>query len=340
MADWRTRGLTALLPIGGLVVGLALGELALRVLHPPPRTQVFRSSAENPFEPGEGDALIIHPSHDRTNTACVADRPDAVRIAAYGDSITYGSGADDGAEWPAQLQRELDTIGGGRRFCVINHGVPGYNFASKRATLRASIDEERPDLVLWEDWAPEAFDVVVVGDNAYYTQGLALDADGVPSAFHVPPRINRALLAHSRLYEYATLALATARSPVREDAQYAAFARDELPSIVDEVEARHARLVMILGTTMTGPFDAFHEENRFHAPVQQLARDRKVPVVAIDQLLVDQDVVAMRADTCCHLSNAGNAAFAAALAPLVLQALAGPPPGEWTGFEPVKTPDR
>ena len=62
-------------------------------------------------------------------------------ILAFGDSITYGTGAEDGEDYPARLQ-ELTGLR------VIRSGVPGETTAEGLARMASVLDQADPDLVI------------------------------------------------------------------------------------------------------------------------------------------------------------------------------------------------
>ena len=67
--------------------------------------------------------------------------PDDAIVLAFGDSLTFGTGANEDESYPAQLERII-----GRQ--VVRAGVPGEVTAQALARLPGALDEHAPRLLL------------------------------------------------------------------------------------------------------------------------------------------------------------------------------------------------
>jgi lysophospholipase L1-like esterase len=105
----------------GVVVGLVLLEGGLRV----------------------SGALWLW-SRERRNMAALATGAD-IRVLCVGESTTALGGE---SSYPRQLERILNQTGGGRRFSVINVGVPGVTTDVVLARLPQQLDRYEPHVVI------------------------------------------------------------------------------------------------------------------------------------------------------------------------------------------------
>jgi len=85
-----------------------------------------------------GVALAVGGCGDAPKLSRLA--PDAV-VLAFGDSLTFGTGATEAESYPAQLERLI-----GRK--VVRAGVPGEVSAHALARLPAALEEHQPKLLV------------------------------------------------------------------------------------------------------------------------------------------------------------------------------------------------
>lgn len=124
------------------------------------------------------------------------------RIAAVGDSATYGMLSDAAAAFPRQLgpilNRRQKAAGSPQRFEVLNFGVPGYSIIQEAELVRTRIDGFAPDIVVlavslndWEVYTSPEFDRLV--ENSASSDVLADFLDPANGILHQ-------LLFNSHLY--------------------------------------------------------------------------------------------------------------------------------------------
>lgn len=76
--------------------------------------------------------------------------PGRVRVAALGDSVTFGMGVAQEHTWPEQLERLLNVRDPSRRsWEVLNFGVSGYNARDAALVLRHRALPLEPDVVVY-----------------------------------------------------------------------------------------------------------------------------------------------------------------------------------------------
>ena len=86
--------------------------------------------------------------------------PPGATVLALGDSLTFGSGAEPAAAYPARLAALT-------AWSVVNAGVPGDTAAQAQARLPALLAEHRPQLV-----------IVCIGGNDFLRRLSTQDAHG------------------------------------------------------------------------------------------------------------------------------------------------------------------
>lgn len=95
----------------------------------------------------------LDPSSSLINSAGFRDRefdrerfPDTVRIAALGDSVTFGYGVPLEDSFPKVLERILNETRPGHE--VLNFGVGGYNTSQEIESYRAKARAFQPDIIV------------------------------------------------------------------------------------------------------------------------------------------------------------------------------------------------
>jgi hypothetical protein len=139
-----------------VIVGLALGELGLRVAgirypvfdaYDHDRATALKSGKEGWYE-GEGKAYIkINGLGYRDIERSKAKPPHVFRIAVLGDSFTEARQVDIEHTFWKRLETHLAEFRG-RRVEILNFGIGGYGTAQQLLTLKLHVLGFSPDLVL------------------------------------------------------------------------------------------------------------------------------------------------------------------------------------------------
>ncbi len=105
---------------------------------------------------GSDRALTINQLGFRGPEIVVPKPPRAIRIAALGDSTTFGlEASDDASVWVERMATELNARSGESRFDAINGGVPGYTLADSIKLLEDRIAVLGPDVIVVDQVATD-----------------------------------------------------------------------------------------------------------------------------------------------------------------------------------------
>ncbi|HWR97061.1 MAG TPA: GDSL-type esterase/lipase family protein, partial [Candidatus Methanoperedens sp.] len=94
----------------------------------------------------QGHLHVLDADRLRRTTPLPPKAPGVLRIAAFGDSLTYGEGVAAEEAWPSVLEREL---GGEYRVEVLNLGVSGSQSEDVLRFAERRLPQLEPDLVLY-----------------------------------------------------------------------------------------------------------------------------------------------------------------------------------------------
>jgi len=154
------------LALAAVIATLGLGEVVVRVLHVGPEFHVvFRQTIAPSDDPtleyelraGAADGAASISSAGLRDREFAEPKPHGVfRIAAIGDSVTYGSGGPRELAWPQRLEGRLAELapapaqaGAEAPVEVLNLGVPGYNETQVVRHLALRGIPLEPDVVVY-----------------------------------------------------------------------------------------------------------------------------------------------------------------------------------------------
>ncbi len=290
------------------VLFAATGELVVRTLNPDPRVQIIRAT-QSPLRLVEGEPIWEgHDSAPRQNEGCVA--PGTENVLVLGSSVFFGTGLDADEIFTAHLQRAAPP---GR--CYLNFAQPGTSARTKLAWARDTLSRVDVELVLFEVWGNDPGRYVLLGDDAYNLAHLQLRDDGYPRWPPLPGPLHRAAFHSSRFYEYTAVTLTPTRG---RRFLWKDLVADVMVPLVDLVAEHGATLVLVPVPSLDRPFAEWADNPSLElAPARDLAAQRDITLIDLAQALRDEDVRALRADTCCHYNADGHEVIATRLGPLL-----------------------
>ncbi len=160
----QQRKSTLLLLIASIAVSLGVAEVVVRAVDVGPSIQVIfeenyqlsdNSILEYELRPGSSyKGVTINSSGFRDREYTREKPPDVLRIAAIGDSVSFGLWVPQQQSYPKQLEVLLNEQAQNRaaskvRFEVLNFGVTGYNITQVVERLRTLVLDYDPDLILY-----------------------------------------------------------------------------------------------------------------------------------------------------------------------------------------------
>lgn len=309
----RSGPRTLLVVLLGLLVFAATAEIAVRALDPTPRIQVVRLSERDLRWIGE------HPIWQDAGSVPTPDpcpAPGGLSVLLVGDSIAVSGAPPEQTIGPRLATHLSERLG--RPVCARVAARPGLPVAAQVALAKDLDPEGTSDLVLMLVWRATG-GAVRAGDWWIETTPIETDAEGWPPApLPVPHALHEALVAHSAVWRYATLALSRKRQDDgpdqrrAHDALLAWAAAHDIPVAFGEMP----------------PLDRPFGEPWLKSTWKIMLRSQ---MEASGRVWVDvshalgargEDVEVLRQDTCCHYLPPGHDAVAQVLAEAVAPVLA------------------
>lgn len=298
---WRRLGFSLVVVS---IVAPILVELGVRAWDPTPRRMVIRPGPELVVETVQGVPLWYVPQHAEVlrNEAC----EQALRVVIVGDSILKGWGVPLESSWSMRWREQAEA----RQVCVHNYASSGYGHAEEWALVQDVVPELKPQVLVYEVYALAHRDNSEVqqrlGANIFDLRGLPLDEDGVPNVTGLPGLLNRPLFLYSHAYQYVTLSGGDATSTVSD--YVPPVETHTLERVVDFAREQRLQLVFVLCHRLDQGFPFLVENSppRFDVVRRVAENNPHVTIVDTAELLIDQDVEAVRLDACCHFNQTGQ----------------------------------
>ncbi len=322
MKRWKSVLSSASMAAASLLGALLIGEGLVRVVKPKPRAQVVASKSNLKLIDGV-PTWRQRGTEERLNEDCPDEAKKSENIVLVGDSIFFGSDLPAEATFGLGLQARLDKLGGARKRCVLNLAQPGFNFDAQYAVSKSYIQKYRPRIIYWEIWQSNIMAYAMLGDSAYALSRLSVGDDGYPSIFGLTEGLNRWLFTRSRLYAYATLALAPEdRRQTDVRIPWQRLADEKLPLLLDLARRADATLVFVFCPSLDRDFrGSLQDPYRGFAPVMDFARRHGIETVSLAQELIGTDYRRVRRDSCCHYNAQGHSLLARIFERLTLRLL-------------------
>ena len=259
----------------------------------------------------------------------VGRTPNTLRIAALGDSFTFGWGVQAEEAWPALLETRLDEAleGSGVDAEVLNFGVPGYNTWLSLLHWRRVVSRYKPDVVLLGYYSNDA----VIDRRVPNVHAVCpLPAPALDAGFAQAQEVSAAVRVAHDLYWVsqtgAPLAPWSGAVALHEDNYGFRCSMEWAEQLADDVEAAGARFAVIQLPHMEDLDDGGDPERAAQARLTVALESRSIATDDLYKGLVGRAPASVNnADA--HPNVQGNEAIAAALWPvtgqwLLAQALA------------------
>ncbi len=280
LARWRNR---ALLLLVTLAIAIAFGEVATR--------WIFRDVTTSSDNQGFFSRRWAQTGAAQTNGAGFRGRsfdevkaPGAFRIAAIGDSFTYGNGIGQDQRYTEILQQQLPG-----HFEVLNFGTAGANTPQHLHTLVNYVLPLRPDFVILQ-W--------------YVNDVEGNDSAGRPTYHSLLPfqALHGWLIDASAQYAVANMQWAQAQAVLGMTPTYAAYLRRRLgdangadavrdrttlQAVIDASRRQGVPIGIVLFPDTATPIDANYPFAYLHDRVLDTCRDQNIPCVDLREAFAE-----------------------------------------------------